>query len=261
MTIIVKYDESGKPQYRSAKGIGSTEEERLRARQLDALLKKNITDLSRFLAKAKKTNPSTKGDVELYWELGNILRKVFYESGLIDSSEKHLYWLNAQMYVPNELMAKDRGPHRLHLAYCFRLAGFPKSKVVKMKWGEWVYLFDSPGINREQRFDKWLEEKMQKEPEKFGRDNVRIFAQSINRLIGNVETKDLADEQLTRCYDAAWLIKENFINMAGEVSNDVMKEALRTGIQKNYTILGEVISGTRDASEFAMLVAEEIKRK
>ena len=128
MTIIVKYDENGKPQYRSAKGIGSTEEERLRARQLDSLLKKNITDLVQRSVKSRKQKMSVKGDVNLYWELGNILQKVFCELGLIDPSEKHLYWLNARIYVPDELMAKDRGPNRLHLSYCFRLAGFPKSE-------------------------------------------------------------------------------------------------------------------------------------
>jgi hypothetical protein len=255
MTVIVKYDQDGKPQYRSAKGVGSTEAERARARQLDDLLKKDLTNLKQRLAKSGLFKKNAKGNVELYWELGNILRKDF-DLQLIDITEKHLYWLNAQIHVPNELMAKDRGPNRQHLAYCFRLAGFPKNKAMRMKWGEWVYLFDSPGINREQRFDKWLEAKMQDEPEKFSRDDVRILAQSINRLLGNIETKDLTNDQLMRCYDATWFIKENFRERVKKQSNDVVKEALRIGIEKNYTKFGEVISGTQGAAEFALLVAE-----
>ncbi|PWB71045.1 MAG: hypothetical protein C3F07_15620 [Anaerolineales bacterium] len=258
MTVIVKYDENGKPQYRSAKGIGSTEDERLRARRLDSLLKKNITNFAQQLARAKRSSKVAKGDVDLYWDLGDILQKVFNESGLIDPSEKHLYWLNARIYVPDELMAKDRGPHRLHLAYCFRLAGFPKNEAVKMKWGEWVYLFDSPGVNRELRFDRWLKEKMASEPEKFSRKDVRIFVQSANQLLGDKDTKDLTDEQLRRCYDAAWLIKEKFQEVANKVSNNIVKDMLRSGIKKNYTVLGDVIDGTKSASEFAKLVAKEI---
>ena len=116
-----------------------------------------------------------------------------------------------------------------------------------MKWGEWVYLFDSPGVNREQRFDRWLEEKMTSEPEKFSRKDVRIFVQSANQLLRDKDTKELTDEQLIRCYDAAWLIKENFQKIAKKISNNMVKEMLRAGIKKNYTGLGDVIDGTKSA--------------
>jgi hypothetical protein len=261
MTVIVKYDQEGKPQYRSAKGIGSTEAERARARQLDALLKKELTSLKQRLTQTRLLKKNAKGNVEIYWELGNVLRKVFFDSQLIDASEKHLYWLNARLHVPEELLAKDRGPNRLHLEYCFRLAGFPKDIATRMKWGEWVYLFDSPGINREERFDNWLEAKMQNEPNKFSRDDIRFLAQSINRLLGNKETKDLSDEQLRRCYEAAWFIKENFSKKAKELPNDELKEALKVGIEKNYKKLGEVINGAQEPAVFASLVAEQITRK
>jgi len=254
MTVIVKYDQEGKPQYRSARGVGSTEAERARARQLDALLKKELTSLKQRLIQARLLKKNAKGNVELYWELGNVLWKVFFDSQLIDASEKHLYWLNARLHVPEELLTKDRGPNRLHLEYCFRLAGFPRGKAMRMKWGEWVYLFDRSGINREQRFDKWLEEKMQDEPDKFSRDDIRILAQTINGLLGNKETKDLLDEQLRRCYEAAWFIKENFRKKAKELPNDELKEALKVGIEKNYTKLGEVINGTQEAVAFALCV-------
>jgi len=260
MTVIIKYDQEGRPQYRSAKGIGSTDAERTRARQLDALLKKDLTNLKQRLIKAGLLKKDTKGNVDLYWELGYVLRKVF-ESQLIDASEKHLYWLNARLHVPEELLTKDRGPNRLHLEYCLRLAAFPKDKAMIMKWGEWVYLFDRSGINREQRFDKWLEEKMEGEPDKFSRDDIRILAQTINGLLGNKETTDLSDEQLGRCYEAAWVIKENFKKKVKELPNDELKEALREGIKKNYTKLGDVIAGIQEPAAFASLVAKQITLK
>lgn len=261
MTVIVKYDQEGRPQYRSAKGIGSTDAERIQARQLDALLKKDLTNLKQRLTKSGLLKKDTKGNVELYWELGDLLRKVFFDSHLVNASERHLYWLNARLHVPEELLTKDRGPNRLHLEYCFRLATFPKDKAMRMKWGEWVYLFDRSGINREQRFDKWLEEKMQDEPDKFSRNDIRILAQTINGLLGNKETTDLSDEQLRRCYEAAWVIKENFKKKTKELPNDELKEALREGIKKNYTKLGEVIAGVQEPAAFASLVAEQVTRK
>lgn len=259
MTVIVKYDDKGNPYYRSAKGVGSSEAERTRASQLDDYLKKEIQKLQKRLSSKRILKKDSKGNVELYWELGNVLRKIFFESGLIDESEKHLYWLNARLHISEVLIAKDRGPNRLHLEYCFRLAGFPKDKAMKMKWGEWVYLFDSPGINREHRFDKWLETKMEKEPTKFTRENIRILAQSINKMLGNIETKDYSGEQLTRCYEAAWSIKEVFVAKATELPNDQLKEALKKGIEKNHIRLGEVIKGTQEPTAFAALVAAEMK--
>lgn len=256
MTVVVKYDQEGKPQYRSAKGVGSTEFERTRARQLDGLLKKEFSSLKKHLSKTGLLKKNAKGNVDLYWELGSVLRNVFFKSELIDTSEKHLYWLNARLYVPEELMAKDRGPNRIHLEYCFRLAGFPKDKAMRMKWGEWVYLFDSPGINREQRFDKWLEEKMQNNPNKFSRDDIRILAQSINKLLGKIETKDLSDIQLMRCYNSAWSVKEIFITKTSELQNDPLKEILKRGIAKWYTKLGDVIDGKITEVEFARLVSQ-----
>ena len=77
MTVIVKYDQEGKPQYQSAKGIGSTEAERIRARQLDNLLKIELSRLKQRLTKANILNKNAKGNVELYWELGKILRDIF----------------------------------------------------------------------------------------------------------------------------------------------------------------------------------------
>ena len=258
MTVIVKYDEKGNPYYRSAKGVGSSAADRARARKLDELVKKEIKKLQKRLSAIGALKKDSKGKVVVYWELGGVLRKIFFESSLIDDLEKHLYWMNAGVHVPAVLTAKDRGPHRLHLEYCFRLAGFPKAKAMKMKWGEWVYLFDSPGINREPRFDSWLEEKIEEEPNKFSRENIRILAQSINKLLGNTETSDLSDEQLTRCYEVAWAIKEVFAARATDLPNDQLKRALRSGIEKHHARLGEVIEGTEDPSAFAALVGKEI---
>jgi hypothetical protein len=258
MTVIVKYDDSGGPYYRSANGIGSTETDRKRAIALDALLKSEMNAFEKRLSKNENLKDKLKANVELYWELGNILRTIFFKSGLIDETEKHFYWLNASLHVPKNLTAKDRGPNRLHLEYCFRLAGFPKDTAMKMKWGEWSYLFDSPGINREHRFDKWLETKMESDPSKFTRPSIRILGQSINRLLGTIETNDLNNDQLSRCYEAAWLIKDFFVLKEKDLPSDELKEILRTGIKNNYEYLGEVMDGIQEPITFAKLVAKKL---
>lgn len=257
MTVIVKYDDKGNPQYRSVKGIGTSESERQKARQLDNLLKTEMEKLHRRLRKKMVLRKASNGNVEFYWELGGVLRKIFFESGLIDPLEKHLYWINAALYVPENLKAKDRGPNRLHLEYCFRLAGYPKEKATKMKWGEWVYLFDSPGINREQRFDGWFESKMKKEAAKLTRNHIRLFAQSINKLLGNTETHDLSDLQLSRCYESGWAISKNLLSVAERMHNQELKEFLRNGIKKHRAKLGEVIENNMEPEVFASLVVEE----
>lgn len=258
MTVIVKYSQEGKPQYQSAKGIGSTEAERTKARQLDELLRNELTSLKQRLIKAGLLRKNTKGNVELYWELGKVLRDVFFNSQLIDLSERHLFWMNAKMYVPEELLTKDRGPNRMHLEYCFRLAAFSKDKAGKLKWGEWVYLFDSSQRNREERFDQWLEEKFNDKSNQLTRDDIRILAQSMYGLLGNIETKDLSDEQLWRSYESAWFIKEIFRLKIKDLSNEDLKETLKAGIKKHKAQFGEVLDGNQEPEVFAALVATEI---
>ena len=244
MTIIIAYDQKGSPVYRSAKGAGSLETEREKARQLDALLKKE------FSALGKKLNlkENFQADVGGYWELGLVLRNIFYKSKLVDSKEKYLYWVNAAMHAPKVLMAKDRGPNRLHLDYCFRLANFKKEKAKQLNWGEWVYLFDSSGINREARFDVWLEKKMQQKHD-FTREDIRLLSQCINKLLGKIETSDLDDEQLFRCYEAAFSLKERLKEI--DKGN---RDMIKTGIDIHFGRFGDVIKGKLQPEAFAKIV-------
>src|SRR5258706_5660446 len=188
MTVIVRY-ENKKPEYRSLSGPGSSEEERSKARELDALLKRRIEKASAEIKKNKAH--VSNGDVEIYWHLGFLLRDIYSNSGLVSAAEKFLFYQNAKLHLPDFFLAKDRGIRRNHLEYCFRLGGFSKAKALKLKWGEWVYLFDSPGINSETRFDNWLDVKIGDHPKSFTRENVRLFVQCSNMVFYKIETKDL----------------------------------------------------------------------
>lgn len=258
MAIIVRYDEHGNPEYRSAKGVGSSEEERAKARDLDHLLKNELDKLGRKLSKKHGKGKKPKADVLAYWQLGHLLREIYDKSGLINESDKYLYWSNARLHLPILLAAKDRGPNRQHLEYCFRVAGFLKEKAIRMKWGEWVFIFDSPGINKEPRFDKWLEKKMETNIDDMKRENIRIMVQCINSLIGKVETRDLTNEQLARCYDTAWAITKKMIKKDLKMADSKNRDALKLALNTYYSRFGEVVKGDSGPDEFSSLIVQDI---
>ena len=155
---------------------------------------------------------------------------------------------NIKIHTPEELIAKDRGPNRQHIEYCFRLAGFTKPKAIMMKWGEWVYLFDSPGINREPRFDRWFDMKMDNEPSHLGRSDIRLFVQIINIFLKGIETKDLNDQQLINIYDASWKIKGKYIDSKSK--NSDIRSSLTSYLQENFNQLSQMIDGNISIGEF-----------
>lgn len=266
MTVVVKYDEKGNPQYRSAKGIGSTEEDRIKANQLDLLLKNNINKLKKKLDTKRIVNKEGKGNVSAYWELGYVLRQVIESkaedgNSLLDKSEKYLFWLNVAIHTPEYLKAKDRGPNRNHLEYCFRLAGNPKETSEKLNWGEWVYLYDSPTINKEERFDIWFKSKIKLEPKYMTRENIRVFVKCANAIFNKLETKDLTDKELVQCYDGAWVLSKSILkkhladdpNLIPEIQNKIITNA--------RSFIGHLMKASISPEEFATNILTDSKKE
>jgi len=261
MAVVVDIDEKGNKSYASITGVGSSSEERAKADNLDILIIDEMARLERILSSENKAHKhGSKDKVEAYWELGNVLRKIFFESGFIEPSEKYLYWINAKIHTPKSLLADDRGHNRLHLEYCFRLAGFSKEKAQQMKWSEWVYLFDSQGINREERFDKWLYSKMDDSLVNFSRESIRLFVQSANHILGRKETSKLTNVELYKCYEAAWMLKEKLLSISKNMKNAELKERLKISIQRNYNQIGQVIDNFLPPEIFADEIAKEVAK-
>lgn len=261
MAVVIKIDERGNKSYASLIGIGRPEEERAKADRLDNLIANEMNKFNMLLSSGDKTPQwGSKDKAAVYWELGSVLRKIFFESGLIEPNEKSLYWINVRMHVPKSLLADDRGRNRVHLEYCFRLAGFSKGKAVRMKWSEWVYLFDSPGINREERFDKWLDSKMDDSSTNFSRESIRLFVQCANQILGKKETSKLTNGELFRCYEAAWMLQRKLHLISKNMKNAGLKERLKTSIRKNYNQIGQLIDDVLKPEDFADTVAEEVTK-
>lgn len=264
MTVVVGY-ENGRKIYRSYGILGSSNEDRARADKLDEYLKNRVIELTKNFEKEGIILDEVKsGTVCLYWRLGKVLREILYKSGLVDPVEKSLLWLNAKIHIPAVLIKEDRGPERNHLEYCCRLGGFSKEKAEKINWGEWVYLFDSPGINKEKRFDIWFEKKIDQKDSDLSRISIRVFVQCLNNMIGNIETDDLIDEELFHCYDAAWLLKKGILAYLQETKELELKQInsrLKEGIKQNYTKIGEVMEDILLPQDFAIIVLDAVKNK
>lgn len=258
MAVVIKIDEKGNKSYASIAGVGSSSEERVKADKLDNLIADEMAKLGAIISSENKAHKhGSKDKAAAYWELGSVLRKIFFESGLIESSEKHLYWINARMHTPKSLLADDRGHNRLHLEYCFRLAGFSKEKALQMKWSEWVYLFDSLGINREERFDSWFNLKMNNSSIKFSRKSIRLFVQCANQILGKKETSKLSDDELFRCYEASWMLQKKILLISEGMENAELKERLKNSIKKNYNQIGQLIDNFLSPETFADAIAKE----
>ncbi|MBR9677022.1 hypothetical protein GOV04_02680 [Candidatus Woesearchaeota archaeon] len=259
MTIIVEIDKNGKYLFDSIKGIGGSEEDKKKAIQLNEIVKKRLIQLTSRLKNLRiVVGNRTRNKVEAYWEFGLTLRKIFLESGLVEPSEKKLFWLNVGIHAPEGLLAKDRGPNRIHVAYCFRLAGYPKKIALKRKWSEWVYLFDSPFINYEERFDSWDKEKIETEQNYTSRENTRLFIQCLNSILSGVETKDLNDEEIVRCYDGSLKLSKKLITGDYQNDSDNFKIMLKKVISDEINSIGKLIDGSITSEELAKVITSKI---
>jgi hypothetical protein len=250
MTVIVNYDDKGNPTFRSSKGLGSSDEDRENARTLDKLILAKLGLLKSKLQKNKIIGTKSKANVEAYWELGLVLRDILNNSFLVDPSEKSLFWLNVNMRLPEELKAQDRGPNRIHVEYCYRLSGIDKKMALLLNWGEWVFLFDSPTINKEHRFDVWFSKKLIDNKRLLQRQDIRHFVQHLNSMLEKLETSDLQDDQLFRCYEVAWELQKNWKTKPSNVDDEPLKSLLKKSISAHRTDFVMLVTGDMSASEY-----------
>jgi len=257
MAVVVRYDERGNPITRSLSGIGISEAEKEKAYELDNILREKLKGLTKkLISLGIVPKKGSKNKVEAYWELGSVLREIFFESELIIPAEKSFYWLNAKLHTPKELLTKDRGPHRIHIAYCFRLAGYPKKIALKRKWSEWVYLFDRKSINKEPRFDRWDRTKMEVESAYLNRKNLRFFSQCLNSMLKDIETKDLSDDELVRCYDGAWSLSIKLLQNFHITTK--FKSTITRKIIEKQKYVGEIIESSITPDQFADIMTNEM---
>jgi len=240
--------------YQKIGGIGTSKSEREQADQLDARLEKRVTQLVNTLNnKGLMPKKQGKGSLLTYWETGRALRNVADSSDFTHKAELPLLWRNAKMYLPAELLYKQRGPYREHLWYCFRLGGYPQKLARKMKWGEWVTIFDSSGINQEPRFDNWFQQKLTGQKDRIERTQIRMFAPCVNKLLGDIDVNSLSDNELFNCYEAAWQIASRWYNRkTDDPSYSVKREDIQKCIEEKFALLDKVMDESISPDDFAV---------
>ena len=243
MTIVVGRDERGNYVFASSRGVGGSEEEREKARQFDDLVKGSLGELEARLKMSGLLYSSSK--VEAYWEFGATVRKLM-ES--VDPAEVRLFWQNVEMNASKALLAENRGPNRNHVAYCARLAGYPKVLALRREWSEWVFIFDSPSVNQEPRFDEWDRSQLTADPSYASRRQTRAFIQCLNAVLRKVETKELSKPELERCYEGSRNLVALLLQPAMQTGElGVVKDRIR----KARPLVSELMSGVIGSTGFA----------
>ena len=255
MTVLVH---KSPKRYESLGKVGSTLVERDKADKLDKILGRHIKALEQLL-REKKLMPDYvgKGSLLTYWNVGRALRSVTSHSELFNDAELPLLWRAAKMHIPKELLYKDRGPYREHLWYCYRLAGYPKRVAQKMNWGEWVTIFDSPGINQEPRFDEWFCEKLRTEKGRLNRGELRVFAPCVNRMLGDIDIQELEVDELFNCYDAAWQLMKH--SQSEKDNKPISRKELQRGIESLLGRLDQVMDGKLPPGDYAKEVIRSVR--
>jgi len=250
MTVIVKF-ENGRPLYRSIDGPGASEEDRKKAKKLDSLIKNEMKQLNNRLSdKINKRNI-----VLSYWEFGSVLRKIFYNSGLVKKEEQVYFEENVRLHASADFIAKDRNSGRRHIDYCMRLASYEKKIAMKMKWGEWNELFDR---SKEKCFDEWFNKKTAKRTRVLERKFIRKFTKVKNAFFYNIETKDFEKDELYRCFEASWQIASKLNEIENEEDrvdfkkrqDEILEKIKKEKEEKGELILGAINSKTYEKHIF-----------
>jgi len=242
--------------YQMMGSTGLSEADVAQADKLDKRIETRIRKLvEELIAQGFMPSEKCKGSLKAYWELGRALREVAQSEDFPHHAELPLLWRNAKLYIPDALLYEDRGPYREHLWYCYRLGGYPEPLANKMKWGEWVTVFDSKGINQEARFDIWFKEKLSGLPSRVNREWIRIFAPCVNEMLGNIDTCDLSDAELRNCYEAAWQITVAWCLKKAENSGYMAgRKEIQLAISDHLALLDRVMEGELSPDKFAETV-------
>ena len=242
--------------YQMIGGMGLSEADVAQADKLDQQMEARIRKLvGRLTQQGFMPAEKGKGSLRAYWELGRALREVAQSENFPHLAELPLLWRNAKLYIPDTLLYQDRGPYREHLRYCYRLGGYREAVVKKMKWGEWVTLFDSNGINQEPKFDGWFQEKLDSLSSPPDREWIRMFAPCVNEMLGNIDTCDLSDAELRNCYEAAWQTTAAWRAKKDENARyEAGRKEVQKGIDDCLGLLDQVMEGQLSPEEFAETV-------
>jgi hypothetical protein len=228
MTVIVRIQDN-RPEYDSIDPLeGLSEEAIKKANALNELIKARI---GRYVKKAK-VEEEKKERVLNYWEIGHILRDIYYNSGLVLKEEKDLFLKNVRIHLdPTIFPGDDVSRNRNIPEQFFRLAGFSKQIISKVKWTTWSYIFDSPIFSKNSFFDRWFSDVLSKTNVEFNQSFSRLWAQSFNVLFRNVDISKWKDEEAIRAVECMFDIVDELARKGFRLESKEVKDGVKQALQ------------------------------
>lgn len=201
MAVIIKRDEDGNPVFNT---LSISDEEKKRAMELDKILSKEIPEIEgEWTNKRIKKGKGRKIDMVLAYKIGRKLRKIVDDESLVYPNERRWVWKAIrEMYLKGTTF-KKREESRDDLEYLYRASKFPFSFLKNLSWDSWRRLLDSPSLQADKRFDKWLQNKA-KATGMIQRGFLRRFSKILYSQIKNKDTGVLSDNELFYFYESAW---------------------------------------------------------
>ena len=230
MAIVTGITEKGEKSYRSIKNLGFiSDKDILKADKLDDLISKKIKS---FL-KEHNLKGNRKSRVSDYWNFGEMLRELFFDSGLVDKNEKELFFVNVRLHmdkVADIFPKNDIKRNRNIPKQFFKLAGYPFEIATRIEWAQWSFLFDYPYLMESTGFDKWFSQILKSDKYKFNEGFTRLWAESFILLFKNTDLENWSEQEKLKPIICTLEIIYGLVNEGVKIEDRVVRRKLRSYI-------------------------------
>ena len=90
------------------------------------------------------------------------------------------------------------------------------------------------------------------------RSAIRKVLAGDDSILKDIETSDLTDEELLRCYEGAWSLSIKILQNFKEINTKEFKSAEREKIFEKRNYIGELMDGVLTPYKYADVMAKEI---
>ncbi len=200
MAVIIK-KANGKPIFNT---LNISEEEKQRAMKLDEILAKTIPQIEKeWEQKRMSKKYGRRINMKEAYRIGKKLAKIVDNENFVSPNERRWVWKAIrEMYLSTNSI-KTRGRTRDDLDYLYKASKFPFAFIKNFSWDSWRRLLDSPSVREDERFVKWIKEKV-KNCGEVSRVFIRKFMNNLYAKIKNKDTTVFTDRELFNIYDTVW---------------------------------------------------------
>lgn len=216
--ILIK---NGQKIYKSQTGI-VTDEEKKRANELDATLKKEISNLeNQWINSGVLTKTGIKKDsLKIWYDMGTLLNNIIDKYNIRGSEEETYFWQTIYSYVSTKVQKlpppqKYKEKNRNHFRLCAKMAEWSWEDVRGVgNWSVWRDLFDNSKLMEDERVFKWVVNALRSL--KLGHKEYRPFIHATRKRLKKIDTSILNNDELWSKLDE---VKEQFDEYKPEITS------------------------------------------